>query len=140
MRLSTSPASRETLLPPLFPGDVAKLTKLHPVDRTLAGVFQQVRIELSIAKAFFPDELLALYDLIDRHHSLVEWTTIYDFIAMRLYNAPVFPGKLPSVEYDMTHSVFASYVENLWHDEAILRGVVLEFFPYLFKIVRRQVS
>lgn len=140
MRLSTSPTSRALLPPPLFDRDLKTLSRVHPIDLQLARVFEQVRIESSVARAFSSDELFALHDLIDRHHSLVEWTVIYDFIGMRLYDAVVFPGRLPAISYDMTHSVFTSYAEDLWHDEAILRRIVLEFFPYLCKVVRRQVS
>lgn len=88
----------------------------------------EVRARALIASSYSPEQCFEMQHFFARHHSIMEWVSAYEDIALRLSGKPLFLGSLPVVGHAMTWSVFdTGYAPNLAPDPQAMKMIELFF-------------
>ncbi len=91
--VSHKPTGSKFHRPPLFP-------------RTLHLLRQTMQVRTKIVQHFSDEELFTIHAFLHAHHSLTEWISLFNDIAIQLELKPLFICEIPEVSHEMTYTVF----------------------------------
>lgn len=114
------------------------MSKVHPIPSPdVIRQFELVRTEMRITAQivqYFPLERIAgIHHFMSQHHSIDEWVSFHNSIAIELMLKPLFVSVPPEVPHDMTYDVFASfYAPEMVQPPEVMMGM-FQFFRYVSK-------